>query len=388
MAEYRVCTRCIMDTSDPDIRFDQAGVCNHCRTYEQKAKSLVYEGRRGEDKLTSIVATIKREGAGREYDCIVGVSGGVDSTFTAYTVKQLGLRPLAVHVDNGWDSELSVRNIERAMRKLDIDLYTHVLDWEEFRDVQLSFIKASVLNWEIPTDHAYHGALFRVAAMHKARFIIHGGNVVTEAILPFKWGYVNKDFRFIKGIHNRFGTVKLRNFPHLSLSLYAYYLLIPRVRYVYLLNYLNYNKQDAIELLRRELGWEYYGGKHYESIYTRFYQGYVLPTRFGIDKRRAHLSTLICSGQMTRAAAVEEMQRDPYPPDMLDEDKAYVLKKLGISAEEFEALMALPQRSERDYPSHYRFFQAFRLLRRYLNALTRLKDDFALRVDRTVGRVR
>jgi N-acetyl sugar amidotransferase len=384
MTDYRVCAHCIMDTTDPDIRFDGTGVCNHCRAYAAKAKSLVYAGRRGDEKLASIVARIKREGVGREYDCIVGVSGGVDSTFTAYTVKQLGLRPLAVHVDNGWDSELSVRNIERAMRKLDVDLYTHVLDWEEFRDVQLSFIKASVLNWEIPTDHAYHGALFRVAAAHNARFIIHGGNVVTEAILPFKWGYVNKDFRLIKGIHKRFGTKKLKSFPRLSLSLYLYYLLLPRVRYVYLLNYIAYNKQQAIELLQRELGWEYYGGKHYESIYTRFYQGYVLPTKFGIDKRKAHLSTLICSGQITRNAAVEEMRREPYPKERLAEDKAYVLKKLGVSEEEFEGLMALPQRSERDYPSHYRFFQAFRLFKGYVNAFTRLKDDFALRV-RSIG---
>jgi N-acetyl sugar amidotransferase len=358
-----------MDTSDPDIEFDQDGACNHCRAYEARVQRLVHVGERGEKKLHELVSRIKEVGKNQEYDCVIGVSGGVDSTFIAYRAKQLGLRPLAVHVDNGWDSELSVHNIERAMKKLDIDLYTHVLDWEEFKDIQLSFIKASVLNWEIPTDHAYSASVFRVACDHKIRFILHGGNMTTEGILPVAWGYANRDFRLIKGIQKRFGSVPMVSYPLLTLTRYFYYTRIRRIKYVYILNYGAYHKQNAIGILQKELGWQYYGGKHYESIYTRFYQGYVLPKKFHIDKRRAHLSTMICSGQIGRDEALQELQTDPYPAGVLDEDKLYVLKKLGLSEEEFEHLLALPVKSEASYPSLYYFFRTVRFLKRYTDRL-------------------
>ncbi|PKP61394.1 MAG: N-acetyl sugar amidotransferase [Candidatus Altiarchaeales archaeon HGW-Altiarchaeales-1] len=353
--EYKICNRCIMDTSDHDIQFDEKGLCNHCKKYEERVeKELYYKHKDGEQKLNQLVNQIKEKGKNKEYDCIIGVSGGVDSTFVAYIVKKLGLRPLAVHLNNGWNSEISERNIENTCKALDIDLYTSVPDWEEFKDLQLSFLKSSVSNSEIPTDHAIIAFLFQVASERGIPYIIRGHNIVTEAILPSSWGYDSGDLKFINGIHNKFGKVKLKTFPHYNLIDMFNYIFIKKIKFIPILNYIKYDKKEAMRIIEKELGWRYYGGKHYESIYTRFFQGYILPKKFGIDKRRAHLSTLICSGQMTRDEALEEMKKDPYPTEeMMNDDKEYVIKKLGLTEKEFEKIMSLPIKTFTDYPNNY-----------------------------------
>jgi N-acetyl sugar amidotransferase len=350
---YRVCARCIMDTTDPDITFDDKGYCNHCTRFFERARTELHTDEEGQRRLDALVARIKAEGRGKEYDCIIGLSGGVDSSTVAHIVKRLGLRPLAVHLDNGWDSELAVSNVERLVKKLELDLSTLVLDWEMFKDLHLAFLKASVANSEIPTDHAISATLYRLAVKHGLRYIISGGNLATEAIMPLSWGYYNLDWKHIKAIHNRFGERKLKRFPHLTLAHWAYYTFLKGIKVIPILNYFEYNKEASKRMLATEYGWKDYGGKHYESVYTRFFQGYILPTKFGYDKRRAHLAALVCSGQMNREDALEEMEKPPYPKEMLAEDRPFVIKKLGLTEKAFEELMVTPPKSFADYPNNY-----------------------------------
>jgi len=358
---YQICTRCIMDTTDPDIQFDENEVCNHCRGYDEKVKQRLFRGEAGQKKINKLVNEIKIKGKNKKYDCIIGVSGGVDSTFVAFKVKELGLRPLAVHVDNGWDSELAVENIKDALKRLDIDLHTYSVEWEEFKDLQLSFLRASVPDAEIPTDHALMAVLYHVAAKVRVQFYICGYNITTEGILPTAWSYGHRDWKYIKSVHKKFGTLKLRSFSHCSLFGFLYYNFVKRIKTIRILNYMTYNKEDAMEVIKQELGWESYGGKHHESIYTRFLQAYILPRKFNIDKRRAHLSSLICSGQITRAEALEEMKHEPYPSEEIAKnDKEYVLEKLGLTEAEFEEIMSLPIKTFRDYPSNHWLFQIVR----------------------------
>jgi N-acetyl sugar amidotransferase len=349
----RMCAKCIMDTSDPEISFDSAGVCNHCHTYAELVATSRWTPAEREIRLQRLLKAIRRRGSGKDYDCVIGVSGGVDSTFVAYKLTQFGLRPLAVHLDNGWNSELAVHNIEKVLKNLNIDLYTHVLDWEEFKDLQLSFLKASVSDAEIPTDHAIFATLNKVAIKRGIKYVLLGTNVVTEAVLPTSWTYGIHDWRYISGVHKRFGRVPLRTFPHHTRNDQLYYQFVVGLRLVSILDYIEYVKHEAMDILQNKLGWQYYGGKHYESIYTRFFQGYILPRKFGIDKRRAHLSNLICSGQMTREAALEEMKNDPYAETMMREDREYVVKKLGLTMDEFESIMALPLKTYRDYSTYH-----------------------------------
>jgi N-acetyl sugar amidotransferase len=357
-----------MDTvADTDVRFGADGLCHHCERYDRLLPSRVLTGDAGRRALDALVAQIKRDGKGREYDCIIGVSGGVDSTYVAYLVKQHGLRALAVHLDNGWNSELAVKNIERVLNRLGIDLYTHVLDWEEFRDLQIAFLKASTPDGEIPTDHAIVTLLWREAVRRGIRYIVSGMNFATESISVPNWSYGHTDWRYIKDLHRRFGTVPLKSFPHVTLAYLVLYLnLIRRVRTVSILNYLDYDKEQTMAFLQKDLGWEYYGGKHHESIYTRFYQGYVLPKKFGIDKRYGHLSDLIRAGQLTRAQALEEIRQPPYPEDVQAQDVQYVCKKFSFTPEQFSAIMKAPIRSYRDYKNSFALVQ---LMRDTVNAL-------------------
>lgn len=352
MSHYQICTRCIMDTSDPDIRFDENGVCNHCRNYSVLEQNLVFNGEEGVSRLRSIVDEIKRQGKNKRYDCIIGVSGGVDSTFVACKVKELGLRPLAVHLDNGWNTELAVSNVENVLKRLDIDLYTHVLDWEEFKDLQLSFLKASTPDLEIPTDHAIFTLIRQIAAKENIRYSISGTNIVTEGILPRAWSYGHSDWRYIRSVHKQFGNMPLKDFPHTSLMKTAYYRLVHKQKSVSILNYLDYNKKAAIEYIENHVGWRNYGGKHHESFYTRFIQTYILPKKFNIDKRRAHLSTLICSGQIDRHQALEEIQLPPASDEQLMQDREFVIKKFELTEASFEELMARPVKSYKDYPNN------------------------------------
>lgn len=350
--QYRICSRCVMDTTDPAIVFDENGVCNHCHRYDANVKANVFSGSEGIERLSRIVDEMKAAGKEREYDCVIGVSGGVDSTYVAFRVKKLGLRPLAVHLDNGWDSELAVWNIERALKALNIELYTHVIDWEEFKDLQLSFLKSSTPDLEIPSDHAIFAIMRIMARRIGVGYVIGGMNARTESHLPSAWSRGHSDWGYIKGVHKRFGAHPLNTYPHMTRwSLHRFKM---TQHFVNILNYVDYVKQDAMTVIEKELGWRYYGGKHYESIYTRFYQGYILPNKFGFDKRRTHLSSLVCSGEITKSEALTELEKAPYPLDLMEEDKVYVIKKLGLSVDEFEGLMRLPNKTYWDYPSYGR----------------------------------
>jgi N-acetyl sugar amidotransferase len=345
-----------MDTTDPEITFDAGGVCHHCHRYEARVRAHVRSGEEGHAHRRLLGEEIRAAGRGLPYDSVIGVSGGVDSTYVAYVAREMGLRPLAVHLDNGWDSELAVTNIARALKTLDIHLQTHVLDWGEFRDLQLAFLKASTPDAEIPTDHAIVTLMYDTARRLGVRYVLTGYNVRTESHMTDAWSQGYYDWRYIKAIHSRFGSVPLRTFPHMNL--WAYRRNLKAIRLVDVLNTVDYVKGEAIKLLESRLGWKYYGGKHYESIYTRFYQGYLLPRKFGFDKRRSHLSSLICAGETTRENALEELQAEPYPVAQQLEDRVYVAKKLGLTEEAFEAILERPPKSFWDYPSYARLYRS------------------------------
>lgn len=349
---FRRCTRCVMDTTDPNIVFDEKGECNHCRTYDWKVRVVLGTAEQRADRLKKRVAAIKTAGVGNEYDCVIGVSGGVDSTYVAYLVKQLGLRPLAVHMDNGWNSELAVSNIQKTLETLGIDLYTEVLDWDEFRDLQLSFLKASTPDSEIPTDHAITAVLMEVAKQHGIRYIINGSNIRTEAISASAWSQGIRDWKYIRSVHQRFGSVPLESFPHFTLWDFIREALLPSITSYSILNDIEYSKTEAMRVLEQELGWKYYGGKHYESIYTRFFQAFILPAKFKGDKRKMHLSTLICSGEITREEALAALQVPTAERAMLEEDFVFTVKKLGVTPEAFEQILRLPPKSIKDYPAY------------------------------------
>lgn len=368
---YRICTKCIMDTSDPDINFDKQGICSHCYRYEGYVRSETYVKKKQPGALETLVEEIKRKGQGKPYDCIIGVSGGVDSTYAAYITKKLGIRPLAVHLDNGWDSELAINNIEKTLRTLNIDLYTYVIDWEEFRDIQLSFLKASTPDSEIPTDHAIIALLYKMAARYKIKFILAGTNTATEGGGVAAWSQGHADWGYIRAIQQLHGSMLFKSYPHYNALAFIYYTIIKGIKWIDILDYVNYEKQNALNILQTKLCWKYYGGKHYESIYTRFFQGYILPQKFGFDKRRLHLSSLIWSGQLSRDQALDEMRKTDYPDDLQQQDKEYVTKKLGITNDMFEGLMNLPRRSFWDYPSYKKIFKnqkivaIYRFLKRF-----------------------
>ena len=352
-SSYRMCARCVMDTSVPDIEFDAEGICNYCKLYETRIQAEVISGEAAQQRLDVLANTIKARGTKKPYDCVIGVSGGIDSTYVAYIVKRkLGLRPFAIHLDNGWNSELSVNNIERTMKNLDIDLYTYVLNWDEFKDLQNSFLRSSVANCEIPTDHAIIATLFKSAATKNIQYILSGENIATEAIMPKSWMYNARDLRLIRSIHRRFGTVKLRSFPTINLLRLFYYIYFRKIKYIPILNLFHYVKTEAKQILQDELGWRDYGGKHRESIYTRFFQSYILPKKFNIDKRIAHLSCLIMSGQVSRDEALTELEQPAFSSHEVEEDEIFVTKKLGFTIDEFEELLKESPKSYADYPNN------------------------------------
>lgn len=359
---YQICTKTVMDTiGDPDITFDENGVCNYYHEFKAKLKVRVPSPEEGKVMLDAMVEKIKKSGRGKTYDCIIGVSGGVDSTYTAWLVKQLGLRPLAVHLDNGWNSELAVKNIENILNKLGIDLYTEVLDWEMFKDLQLSFLKASTPDGEIPTDHAILTILYQIADKYGIKYIISGMNFRNEGMLPPSWGRGYLDWKYIKSVHHKFGTQPLKSFPHMNVFKFLYYNLFKKIRSISFINYIEFNKEAAMKVIQEELGWKYYGGKHYESIYTRFYQAYILPNKFKIDKRKAHLTCLmIATQEVSREQALSVLQSPPADPALMEEDKTYVIKKLGITPQEFENIMQSPVKSILDYPNNHIWEMKFR----------------------------
>ncbi len=351
--KVKECTRCVLDTNDSaQITFDSEGVCSYCRNYEKLVDSLPKDLDSKKTFLDKKISEIKNAGKGRKYDCIMGLSGGIDSSYLAYNAKLWGLNPLIVHFDNGWNSELAVKNIENIINKLGFDLYTYVVDWEEFKNLQLSYIKASVLDWEIPTDHGFFAMMYDQAYKHNIKYILSGHNIVTEGILPKDMRWSKLDVANIKDIHKKYGSIPLKTFPLLGFFKNIYYQKVRGFEIVNPLNFVQYDKDVAKKIIAQEMGWRDYGGKHYESIFTRFYQGYVLLEKFGYDKRKAHLSTLINSGQISRDKAKRELSKSPYNTEQFKEDREYVIKKLGLTEKEFEEIMKQPVRSHLDFKSY------------------------------------
>lgn len=340
-----------MDTSDPGITFNKEGECNLCTEFLDKRAKHNYQGKESDVSFQKLITEMKDAGKGKEYDCVLGLSGGVDSSYAAYICKNSGLRVLAMHVDNGWNSEEAVLNIKNIARKLNIDYESFVLDWEEFKDLQLSFLKASVPEAETPTDIALLGAIHKVAAKYGVKYIISGGNFATEGILPKFWHYNAKDNKYLKYIENKFGKVGIQKFPLFGFAKEIYYKLVKRMKIIYILNYVPYSKNNTIELLKNELDWRYYGGKHYESLYTGFIQSYYLYKKFGIDYRRATLATQICTGEIKRELALKELEALPYNDKKVNIEKEYIAKKLGISIDDFEKIINLPPKWYTDYPN-------------------------------------
>jgi len=353
------CSRCILtNNDDPYISFDNEAVCNHCKGFDKAWVSIPKTTAESEILLSPIIEKIKTAGEGEKYNCLVGVSGGVDSTYLSLLVKDLGLRPLAVHFDNGWNSELAVKNIEQIISTLDIDLITYVIDWEDFKALQLAYLKASVVDIEVLTDHAIYGSMYKIANEQGIKYIISGVNIATESVLPYSWIYDKLDSVNIKSIYKIFGSKKINSYPFVDAKAKAF-IRKSGIEIIRLLDMIPFNVKQAKCEITDKLGWKNYEGKHFESIFTRFYQGYILPRKFGINKRKAHLSNLICSGQMTRDEALQEMQEEIYSQSQIEEDMEFVLKKLQLSRKEFQQIMNLPVRRHRDFDVAGSFFSQY-----------------------------
>ncbi len=350
--DYRVCTNCVMDTSDPEITFDEKGVCNHCRKFHDEISKRWHPNQEGEKKLNSYINEIRQTGKGREYDCIIGLSGGVDSSYLAMKSKDWGLRPLVVHVDGGWNSELAVANIEKILNYCNFDLHTHVVDWSEMRDLQLSYLKSGISNQDVPQDHIFFSTLNHFATAHNIKYFLSGGNLATESILPRSWHGPAMDAINLKAIHKKFGTKKLKKYKTISFfEYYIFYPLFRKTRTIRPLDLMPYNKKEALHELQETLGYTPYPRKHGESVFTKFFQNYWLPQKFGYDKRRPHFSSMIVSGQMTREEAIKKLDDPLYDPKELVDDILYFCKKLRISRADFEDLMKVPCHSYKDFPN-------------------------------------
>lgn len=348
---HQQCARCVMDTTDPDIRFNSEGNCNHCTEFINIRAQHKYKGEETDLQFKALISKIKAEGKGKKYDCIIGLSGGVDSSYVAYIAKHQGLRVLGVHMDNGWNSEEAVKNIKSIADILGIDYESYVLDWEEFKEIQLSFLKASVPEADTPTDIAILSSLHRVAAKYGVKNIISGGNFATEGILPKKWHYNAKDLTYFKYIHKTFGKGKIKTFPTFGFRSEMYYKFVKGIKMVYLLNYVPFHKDEAIRVLEDQLDWRNYGGKHYESKYTGFIQSYYLVKKFNLDYRKATLSSQICTGVITREEATEVLKKPSYREEHSEKEMEYISKKLGITLEEFKEIIQLPPHWYCDYPN-------------------------------------
>lgn len=348
---YRQCKRCVLDTTSTAITFDEHGICNYCHAFDKQMKKFItIDKDLRKRNLDEMVNYVKKVGKNNKYDCILGLSGGVDSTYMAYLAQQLGLRPMAVHFDNGWNSETAVKNIENIVSKLQLDLKTYVINWNEFKDIQLAYLKASVVDIEVPTDQLIFAALNKIAKQNNIKYILSGSNIVTEYGMPLDWAYRNKsDQTNLLNIYHKFGSgLKLSTLPKFDFYARFFYTQVHGIQTISLLNYVDYNKAKVKEVITKELGWQDYGGKHFESVFTRFYQGYILPKKFNIDKRKAHLSALICSGQIVRDQALEELKRETYDPALQKEDCSFVIKKFDLTEEEFDRIMRAP-RVEHDF---------------------------------------
>lgn len=376
--DYQECTSCVMDTSDPLITFNAGGVCSHCQSFAKLRGTVWFPDADGARRLETTIEQIKAFGKGKQFDCVLGLSGGIDSSFLALKALEWGLRPLVVHVDGGWNSELAVQNIERLVKHCNYELHTHVVNWEDMRELQLAFLRAGVANQDVPQDHAFFAGLYHFATKEKVRYVLNGGNIATEGIFPSAWHGAAMDAINLKAIHKKFGSQKLNDYPLISFSRYYFwYPVVKRMTPFRPLNLMPYSKSRALEELER-VGWRAYPRKHGESIFTKFFQNYYLPTKFGLDKRRPHLSSLICSGQISRTEALTELSMPLYDEDELRRDIQYVSRKLRVSAEEFDCLMASPVHSYKDFKNWDRRYSAMKQAQTFIGRTLR-KDVSAYR---------
>lgn len=348
-----------MDTTDSKIIFGEKGVCDHCNNFYKHILPKWNTGEHGQRKLEILVDKVKKAGRGKDFDCIIGMSGGVDSSYLTYIAKeQLGLRPLVFHVDAGWNSQEAVNNIEKLVDKLELDLYTVVIDWEEMRDLQLAFFKAGVPHVDTPQDHAFFATMYKFAEEHNVKYILTGANLSTECIRnPIEWMYYQSDSIQLRDIHRKFGTRPLPSFPITSILRHKIYLpYIKGIKVVRPLDYVRYIKRDAMKLLVEKYGWQPYPRKHFESRFTRFYESYWLYRKFGFDTRRVQFSSLILTGQMTRAEALAELEQLPYDEYTIMHDFEYVATKLGITVTELQGYMETPNKTYLDYDSQQRIY--------------------------------
>lgn len=349
--KYQVCTNCVMDTTDPEIKFDENGRCDFCDNYYNSILPSWHPDEIGERELKIIAEKIKKDGNGKKYDCIIGLSGGVDSSYLTYIAKEkLGLRPLMLSVDTGWNLNVANENVDKLVKALNLDLETIVVDWEEMKDLQIAFFKSQVPYQDTPQDHAIFAGLYNYAAKNGFKYILTGGNYSTEGVKPpYEWTYLN-DIRMIKDIHRKFGKHPLNTFPLCGMFKYRiFYRYFKSVRVVRPLNMVPYYKEKAIAELEKKFGWQQYANKHYENIFTRFYEGYWLPKKFGYDKRKTYFSSLILTNQMTREEALKILDEKPYDEKIAMQDLEYITQKLEISKEEILKLMEGPNKTFRDY---------------------------------------
>jgi N-acetyl sugar amidotransferase len=341
-----------MDTSDTKIIFDENGICDHCNDFYTNTKPNWHTDEIGRKQLQKIVDKIKQDGKGKDFDCILGLSGGVDSSYMLHlAVKEFGLRPLVFHVDGGWNSELAVHNIQMLVEKLGLDLYTEVINWEEMKDFQLAFLKSGVPHIDIPQDHAFVATLYNFAYKYNIKYILNGGNISTECVRnPMEYLYYGTDMKQLGDIRKKFGTSKMETYPFSSVLRHKFYLRYIRgIQVVKALNFMPYIKKDALELLEKEYGWKPYPQKHFESRFTKFYEGYWLPERFGFDTRRVQYSSLILTGQMTRDEALEKMKYPAYNPETIEDEFNYIATKLSITSDELKMYFKQPKKFYWDY---------------------------------------
>lgn len=358
--EYRICSNCVMDTSDSRITFDELGMCDHCRDFYSNVKPNWKTDITGRNLLASIINKIKEDGKKRDFDCILGLSGGVDSSYMLHiAVKEFGLRPLVFHVDGGWNSELAVHNIQVMIEKLGLDLYTEVINWEEMRDFQLAFFKSGVPHLDIPQDHAFVATLYNFAFKHRVKYILNGGNISTECVRnPMEFLYYGTDMTQIEDIRKRFSTNKMETYPFSSIFRHKIYLkYFVGLTVVKPLNFRPYFKENALKELEKEYGWKPYPQKHFESRFTKFYEGYWLPERFGFDTRRVQYSSLILTGQMNREEALEKLRKPAYNPATIDDEFKYIATKLGITTEELRGYFNSPKKFYWDYENQELIFK-------------------------------
>ena len=352
--EYQICSNCIMDTTDPNITFDERGWCDYCRNFYKNILPNWHPNDQGEKMIAPVIEKIKKEGAKRDHDCLIGISGGVDSSYVTYLAKKkFGLRPLIFHVDAGWNSQEAVNNIERLIDGLNLDLHTEVVNWLEMKDLQLAFLRAQVPHQDTPQDHVFFASLYNFASKHDFKYLITGANYSTECVRePLEWHYHASDLRQLKDIHRRFGHRPLKTFPTADIFKYKlYYRFVKGVRVIKPLNYVPYIKENAMQELIDRFGWQKYPHKHYESRFTRFFEGYWLPKKFGYDKRRAHFSSVILTKQMTREEALKRIAQPAYDEQTMAQDFEYVAKKLDLSVSELKEIMDGENKTYRDYKS-------------------------------------